>query len=88
MSDVAGMPHTVSGAPQLGYLQTTSPTGAEIDLQLFATHAQASSEAAAAQRTLAGFHATAISDLIAFSRGNGRQLLSAAELRRLRSALG
>ncbi len=84
---VAGMPHTVSGAPQVGYLQVTSPAGAQLDLQVFAAAAQASTEAAAAQAKLPGFHASPIGDLIAFSRGNGRQSLTVAELSALRSAL-
>lgn len=84
---VTGMPHTVSGAPQAAYLQTTSPTGVQIDLQFFTSDPQAQAEAAAAQAKLRGFHATAIGNVIAFSRGSGRQRLTDADLKTLRAAL-
>lgn len=86
--EVAGMPHTVSGAPQVGYLETTSPAGGAIDLQLFATAAQARGEAAAAERRLRGFHAAIVGELIAFSRGDGKRPVASADIAALRAALG
>lgn len=80
------MPHTVSGAPQIVYFEATSPMAAMIDVQVFATTAQASAEAAAAERKLKGFHATTIVDAIAFSHGNGRGVVPPAALRALRAA--
>lgn len=84
---VTGMPKTLTGARQVGYLQTTAPTGAQIDLQLFASAAQARAEAAAAQAKLPGFHAVVVGNLIAFSRGSGRTQLSARQVDALRHAL-
>lgn len=84
---VAGMPHTITGAPQLSYLQATAPSGTQIDLQLFATAAQARAEAAAAIAKLHGFRATALDDLIAFSRGDGHRRLTTTDLSALRAAL-
>lgn len=85
--EVAGMPHTVSGAPQVAYVQTTSPDGAAIDLQLFETSGSAGEERAAAERKLRGFHAVVVDDLIAFSRGNGKRRLAMRDLTALRVAL-
>lgn len=85
--EVAGMPHTVSGASQTGYLETTSPDGSLIDVQFFANAPLASGEAATAERRLHGFHAIVVGDTIAFSRGTGQHRLSAASIRSLQSAL-
>lgn len=86
MREVAGMPHTVTGAPQVAYFEARSPSAAMIDVQVFATAAQAGAEEAAAERKLPGFHATTITNAIAFSHGTGRSTVPAAALRELRAA--
>lgn len=80
------MPHTVSGFPQIAYLAMTSPSGTQIDLQFFATDAQAIAEAKAAETRFHGFHAVAITDLIAFSHANGQRELRASDLTAIRAA--
>lgn len=67
--EVAGMPHTVTGAAQVAYFEARSPRGAMVDVQVFATAAQARAERAAAELKLKGFHASTIAHAIAFSRG-------------------
>lgn len=81
------MAHTVTGAPQTAYLETTSPTLVPVDLQFFATRGQATAEAVTAQRKLKGFHATVIGNAIAFSRGDGRTTVPTATITALRAAL-
>ncbi len=81
------MPHTVSGASQTGYLETTSPDGSLIDVQFFANASLARGEAAAAGHQLPGFHAVVVGDAVAFSRGTGQHRLPAASTRSLRFVL-
>ncbi len=85
-SAVSGMPHTVTGFPQIAYLATTSPSGTQIDLQFFATGPQATAEAKAAEKRFHGFHAVAIGDLIAFSHAIGQRELPASDLTAIRAA--
>lgn len=80
VKSVNGMPKTVTGKPQLFYLQTTAPDGAQIDMQFFADHDQASEERVAAQKQIKGFRATAVGPAIVFSRGTGRKAVPNQDL--------
>ena len=84
--EVAGMPQTISGAPQVVYFEATSPAGAKVDVQVFATPAQASAEAAAAERKLKGFSVVTVADSIVFTHGSGHGTVPPAALRGLREA--
>lgn len=56
------MPNTLSGAPQLFYLQTVAPDGTQLDLQFFAKARQAAAERVDAKRRLHVSNATTVRD--------------------------
>jgi hypothetical protein len=82
-----GMPHTITGARQIAYLQTTTPGGVEIDLQFFSSHTLAIRESTAADRTLRNFHSDVVDNVVAFSHPNGHQRLNGAIVLALRARL-
>ncbi len=82
---VVGMPHTLTGLPQLFDLQTVAPDGARINLQFFSSPAHAAAEDAAAVKRLRISNATSIGD--AFVRGDGAAALTGVDVTRLRRLL-
>lgn len=84
---VTGMPHTASGVAQVGYLELTSPCGAEIDVQFLATPADAAKELTAAAKSMPGLHGTVINNALVFSRGDGMVMISTKTLAALRPLL-
>jgi hypothetical protein len=86
-NSVKGMPQTVSGAPQRLYLQTTAPDGTAIDIQFFAGAREADAERKAVVAKFKGFQATTVARAIAFSRGTGKQIVPATDLKALHRIL-
>ena len=84
---VAGMPHTASGVPQVGYLEVTSPGGLGIDVQFLRTAAAAVAELAAAEKSMAGCHGSTVKNAMVFSRGDGKAAIPARTLAALTALL-
>lgn len=78
-SAVRGMPQTVSGTRQVGYLQTSTPAGRQIDVQFLKGPGEAASEGAAAEKQLHGFRGVVIGNALAFVPPNGRQAIATSD---------
>jgi len=86
-SAVGGMPHTVSGTPQVAYLQTSTPAGQHIDVQFLEGPAEAASEGTAAEKRVNGFTGVVMGNVLAFVPPNGRPAIPPADRQALRKLL-
>jgi len=84
-SAVRGMPHTVSGTPQVAYLQTSTPAGRHIDVQFLKGPAEAASEGAAAEKQ--GFKGVVIGNTLAFVPPAGHRAIDASDRQALSKLL-
>ena len=82
-----GMPNTVSGLPQVGYLQMTSPDGVRLDAQFMEDAAAAQKEAAAAGAKLPGFRSVVIGNVLVFTPPDGAIPVNDADRTALTSLL-
>lgn len=73
----------MSGTAQVGYLQTSTPAGQQIDVQLLKGPAEAASEGAAAEKRLQGFRGVVIGNALAFVPPNGRHAIATSDRRAL-----
>jgi hypothetical protein len=80
---VIGMPQTVSGVRQTGYLLLVSPDHSAIDIQFLETATAATTELTAAEAKLNGFHGTTIDNTLVFSDPDGRTPVSSRLLSEL-----
>ena len=64
---VAGMPHTISGVRQEGYLETTAPDGTRIDIQFLEDGAKAAQELKAVMGQDATFVGATIGNSLVFA---------------------
>ena len=82
-----GMPNTVSGLPQVGYLQMTSPDGIRLDAQFMEDAPAAQKEAAAAGAKLPGFRSVVIGNVLVFTPPDGAIPVNDADRTALTSLL-
>jgi hypothetical protein len=73
---VIGLPQTVSGVRQVGYLLVVSPDGPVIDVQFLETASAAVNELHSAEAKLRGFHGTTIDNTLVFTDPDGRTPVS------------
>ena len=83
----AGMPNTVSGVRQTGYLVVVSPSHTTIDIQFFGSASDALSEIHAAQGRLNRFHGSTIANALVFAHPSGQTPISADLDQKLASLL-
>ena len=74
---VFGMPQTVSGVRQTGYLLVVSPNHSVIDVQFLETASAAATELHVAEAKLHGFHGTNIDNALVFADPDGHIQVSA-----------
>ena len=65
----AGMPGTLSGLRQVGYLETRAPSGTRIDIQFFEDASSAEQELTAVQHSDASFIGSTIGNSLVFGAG-------------------
>ena len=80
---VFGMPQTVSGVRQTGYLLVVSPNHAVIDIQFLETGLAATTELHSAEAKLHGFHGTTIANTLVFADPDGHTPVSSDLLSKL-----
>ena len=73
---VIGMPQTVSGARQTGYLLLVSPNHTVVDVQFLETASAADTELHSAEAKLRGFQGTTIANALVFADPDGRTPVS------------